>query len=70
MSAEAWTRTLRWTSDRERAAARIADARLTEALVHHVDRGAGYRPGDWPTEFGRPPTAAAVSLLSEALTLK
>jgi hypothetical protein len=36
MPAEAWTRTLRWTSGRERAASWAADSRLTEVLVHLI----------------------------------
>lgn len=53
MPAEAWTRTVRWTSGRERPAARAADSRLTEVLVHHVDLDAGFGPADWPPGFVR-----------------
>jgi maleylpyruvate isomerase len=51
MSEEAWSRSLRWTSGKERPAYRAADARLTEVFVHHVDLRAGFRPGHWPAEF-------------------
>src|SRR5947209_13093544 len=51
MPDEAWSRTLRWTSGKERPAYRAADARLTEVLVHHVDLRAGFGPGDWPADF-------------------
>jgi maleylpyruvate isomerase len=61
MPAEAWTRTLRWTSGRERPAARAADSRLTEVLIHHVDLRADYRPHDWPPEFAGAMLATVVS---------
>jgi len=51
MPAEAWQRVVSWTGGLERAAARAADSRLTEVLVHHVDLRAGYRPADWPPGF-------------------
>lgn len=51
MSAEAWERTVEWTSGARHPAARASDARLTEVLVHHVDLDAGFAPRDWPAEF-------------------
>jgi maleylpyruvate isomerase len=51
MPAHAWRRTVRWTAGQQHPAARAADARLIEVLVHHVDLNAGYRPVDWPPEF-------------------
>ena len=29
----------------------ILPRRLSELEIHHVDLGAGYRPGDWPASF-------------------
>ena len=54
MPAAAWNRRVRWTRGNEHPAARAADARLTEVLVHHVDLGAGYAPAHWPADFARP----------------
>jgi maleylpyruvate isomerase len=51
MPTPAWGRTVRWTSGQQHPAARAADSRLTEVLVHHVDLDAGYTPGDWPPDF-------------------
>jgi maleylpyruvate isomerase len=51
MPAAAWDRLVRWTAGKQRPAARAADSRLTEVLVHHVDLDAGYAPGDWPPAF-------------------
>ncbi|MEU8804165.1 maleylpyruvate isomerase family mycothiol-dependent enzyme [Spirillospora sp. NPDC048819] len=51
MPGEAWERTVQWTSGARHPAARAADARLTEVLVHHVDLDAGFGPGDWPADF-------------------
>lgn len=51
MPAGAWNRTVRWTAGQERPAARAADSRLTEVLVHHVDLAAGYTPAHWPADF-------------------
>ncbi|MEU4218172.1 maleylpyruvate isomerase family mycothiol-dependent enzyme [Actinoplanes sp. NPDC026623] len=51
MPPEAWSHPLRWTSGKERPAFRVADARLTEVLVHHVDLRADFRPGHWPADF-------------------
>ncbi|TDB81213.1 maleylpyruvate isomerase family mycothiol-dependent enzyme [Actinomadura sp. KC216] len=51
MPDEAWTRTVQWTSGARHPAARAADSRLTEVLVHHVDLDAGFTPSDWPAEF-------------------
>ncbi|GAA1792642.1 maleylpyruvate isomerase family mycothiol-dependent enzyme [Actinomadura chokoriensis] len=51
MPDEAWERTVQWTTGARHPAARAADARLTEVLVHHVDLDAGFAPGDWPADF-------------------
>jgi len=51
MPAQAWQRTVRWTTGQETDAALIAPMRLGEVLVHHVDLDIGYRPQDWPAAF-------------------
>lgn len=51
MTAEAWSRKVRWTGGHERPAARAADSRLSEVLVHHADLNAGYTPAQWPSPF-------------------
>ncbi|MFD0691720.1 maleylpyruvate isomerase family mycothiol-dependent enzyme [Actinomadura fibrosa] len=51
MPAHAWQRTVEWTTGKRRPAHRIADARLCEVLVHHVDLGVGFTPADWPADF-------------------
>lgn len=51
MTAGMWSRSVRWTRGQERPAARAADSRLTEVLVHHVDLAAGYTPEQWPADF-------------------
>ncbi|GGJ28395.1 maleylpyruvate isomerase family mycothiol-dependent enzyme [Streptomyces brasiliensis] len=51
MPPEAWHQIVRWTRGQERPAARAADARLCEVLVHHADLDAGYTPAHWPTDF-------------------
>ncbi|MEY9936732.1 maleylpyruvate isomerase family mycothiol-dependent enzyme [Streptacidiphilus sp. MAP5-3] len=53
MPPEAWQRTVRWTAGQEHPAARAADSRLCEVLVHHADLNAGYTPSDWPPDFVR-----------------
>lgn len=53
MTTAAWSRTVRWTGGQERPAARAADSRLSEVLVHHVDLDAGYAPAQWPADFVR-----------------
>jgi maleylpyruvate isomerase len=62
---EAWQRTVRWTGGQEHPAARAADSRLTEVLIHHVDLDAGYTPAQWPTDFVRFMLRLAVSALSK-----
>lgn len=54
MPADAWRRTVRWTAGQVRPAARAADSRLTEVVVHHADLDAGYGPADWPPDFVGP----------------
>ena len=51
MPTEAWYRIVRWTGGKERLALRVADSRLTEVLVHHVDLRAGFTPNHWPHGF-------------------
>lgn len=51
MPLAAWDRTVRWTAGQVHPAARAADARLCEVLVHHVDLGTGYTPAQWPADF-------------------
>ncbi len=51
MPAQAWQRTVRWTTGHETDAALIVPIRLGEVLVHHVDLDIGYRPQDWPAAF-------------------
>jgi maleylpyruvate isomerase len=51
MPLAAWKRTVRWTRGQERSAARAADSRLCEVLVHHADLGSGYTPERWPADF-------------------
>lgn len=51
MPDDAWQRTVQWTTGARHPAARAADARLTEVLIHHVDLDAGFTPDDWPADF-------------------
>jgi maleylpyruvate isomerase len=51
MPTEAWQHMVRWTAGQQRPAARIADARLCEVLVHHVDLRVEFTPDDWPADF-------------------
>jgi len=51
MPAQAWQRTVRWTTGHETDAALIAVMRLGEVIIHHVDLDIGYRPRDWPAAF-------------------
>ncbi|QKW40160.1 maleylpyruvate isomerase family mycothiol-dependent enzyme [Actinomadura sp. NAK00032] len=51
MPDDAWARTVQWTTGARHPAARAADARLTEVLIHHVDLDAGFTPDDWPADF-------------------
>ena len=53
MPPEAWNRIVRWTRGQQRPAARAADSRLSEVLVHHADLDAGYTPAQWPADFVR-----------------
>ena len=62
--AGAWTRTLRWTSGKERPAAQIGEARRTEVLIHHVDLAAAYRPANWPPEFTATMLATVVAVFA------
>jgi maleylpyruvate isomerase len=51
MPARSWERVIRWTAGQEHPAARAADSRLCEVLVHHADLRAGYTPQQWSTDF-------------------
>lgn len=51
MPADAWLRTVRWTSGAEAPAARVMWSRLREVEIHHVDLDAGYAPVHWPDAF-------------------
>lgn len=51
MPADAWQRTVRWTTGHEAEGALIVPMRLGEVLIHHVDLDIGYRPRDWPAAF-------------------
>jgi maleylpyruvate isomerase len=51
MPDEGWERVVQWTNGARHPAARAAEARLTEVLVHHVDLDAGFTHRDWPPEF-------------------
>jgi maleylpyruvate isomerase len=51
MPDDAWDRTVQWTTGARHPAARAADSRLTEVLIHHVDLDAGFTPADWPADF-------------------
>jgi uncharacterized protein (TIGR03083 family) len=53
MPEQAWNRIVRWTGGTEHPAARAADSRLCEVLVHHVDLGAAYTPAQWPVHGRR-----------------
>jgi maleylpyruvate isomerase len=53
MPPRAWERVIRWTGGQEHPAARAADSRLCEVLVHHVDLRADYAPQHWPADFIR-----------------
>jgi maleylpyruvate isomerase len=64
MPAEAWHRTVRWTRGQQHPAARAADARLSEVLIHHVDLAAGYTSARWPAPFVRTMLARVVASLS------
>ncbi len=48
----------------ERPATRIADSRLTELYIHHVDLRAGYRPADWPPNFTATMLTTVVTVFS------
>jgi maleylpyruvate isomerase len=63
MPAQAWQRTVRWTTGHETDAALIVPMRLGEVLIHHVDLDIGYRPRDWPAAFVRDYLDRAVSAL-------
>ncbi|MHA6763893.1 maleylpyruvate isomerase family mycothiol-dependent enzyme [Streptacidiphilus sp. PAMC 29251] len=51
MTPVTWSRTVRWTRGQQHPAARAADSRLCEVVIHHVDLDAGYTPAQWPDDF-------------------
>ncbi|MCW2885145.1 MAG: maleylpyruvate isomerase family mycothiol-dependent enzyme [Streptosporangiaceae bacterium] len=51
MPAEAWQHMVQWTAGQRHPAARIADSRLCEVLVHHIDLRVGVTPDHWPADF-------------------
>jgi maleylpyruvate isomerase len=61
----AWQNPVRWTTGQQTAAEMIVRSRLAEVLIHHVDLGLGYRPGDWPGTFVDTMLTVAVSALNE-----
>ncbi|MFF2629853.1 maleylpyruvate isomerase N-terminal domain-containing protein [Kitasatospora griseola] len=63
MPPEARHRTVRRTRGRERPAARAADARPCEMLVHHVDPDAGRTPAHRPADFVEPMLGRVVAAL-------
>jgi maleylpyruvate isomerase len=63
MQAQAWQRTVRWTTGHETDAALIVPLRLGEVLVHYVDLDIGYGPRDWPAAFVSDYLGRAVSAL-------
>jgi maleylpyruvate isomerase len=64
MPAQAWQNVIRWTGGQEHPAARAADSRLTEVLVHHVDLRTGYTPAQWPGSFTREMLGRAAAALA------
>ena len=65
MPAQAWQRTVRWTTGHEADAALIVPIRLGEVLIHHVDLDIGYRPGDWPAS--KQPHAKTAALFNPCI---
>jgi len=51
MPEDAWTAQVRALHGPPFAALEVLERRLSEVEIHHVDVGAGYAPGDWPTDF-------------------
>jgi maleylpyruvate isomerase len=51
MPAAGWQNTVQWAAGQRHRAARIADARLCEVLIHHLDLRVGLTPDDWPADF-------------------
>ncbi|WP_404870755.1 maleylpyruvate isomerase N-terminal domain-containing protein [Kitasatospora griseola] len=63
MPPEARHRTVRRTRGQERPAARAAEARPCEVLVHHVDPDAGRTPARRPADFVEPMLGRVVAAL-------
>ena len=61
---DGWQRVVQWTGGQWRPAARAADSRLTEVLVHHVDLRAGFTPEHWPAAFAEGMLARVVAAFS------
>ncbi|WP_433758158.1 maleylpyruvate isomerase family mycothiol-dependent enzyme [Nocardia sp. CA-135398] len=64
---QAWTATVRTRQGRPIPATEVIWMRLQEVEIHHVDLAAGYRPGDWPTDFVARLLPRAVADLTKAL---
>lgn len=48
---QAWQQRVRILQNAEFPASQLLVRRLVEVELHHVDLGAGYRPGNWPRRF-------------------
>lgn len=73
MPATAWQNTVHWTTGQRHRAARIADARLCEILIHHLDLRAGLTPDHWPADFVAHElntVAAAFDIRDDSLSLR
>jgi maleylpyruvate isomerase len=73
MPAAAWQHVVRWTGGQEHPVLRVADSRLAEVLVHHVDLDADYTPADWPEDFtadALPSVVAAFAARSDAPAMR
>ncbi|POM22569.1 mycothiol-dependent maleylpyruvate isomerase [Actinomadura rubteroloni] len=51
MPAAGWQNTVQWAAGQRHRAARVADARLCEVLIHHLDLRVGLTPDHWPADF-------------------
>jgi maleylpyruvate isomerase len=51
LSGAEWAAEVKGPGGKTDAAWYVLWRRLSEAEIHHVDVGAGYRPADWPAEF-------------------
>jgi maleylpyruvate isomerase len=65
MPADAWRHPVTWTTGQQSPAEHVVQSRLAEVLIHHVDLGLGFGPGDWPASFVREMLEVAVGALNE-----